>query len=459
MIFFLGILVITVHFFLLSKLQFSAWPELLSYPYLFLNGFELYKDFIMPYPPGLILYLASIFKLSGFSPEALKNSFWLLVLFTDIILFATLYIQRNSVLVVFFLLTYILLQPFLDGNMLWFDYATVLPVLIGYIFFISWLDKRNKNHLLVSSAFLSLAILVKQISFVYFVGFTLFYFFVRKRILINELKMIAIGFTPVFIFFAYLLYLNNLEFFWNWVIYFPLFEWSKFPGYLILHIDESQKIILSLLFAPVAFILFTKKILREKKFLVSMVFLFSAIFAIYPRFSFFHFQTVLAFLIIIFFQLAINLNNKIKLFFLLSLVGLVFLEVHLLLPFNQWGGTRFFGDYEKHISEEIKQLTNPSERIFLFGPPSSIYADANRIPPKNWADNFGWYLEIPGVQEWAIEGLKKTPPKYIFYQKPQPGNWFDLGTYKPKKITDYMKSNYNNVGNLTKDIEIWTVKK
>ena len=96
MIFILGTFAIIFHFFLLSKLQFTAWPELLSYPYFFASGLKLYKDFIMPYPPGLIFYLVLTFKYLGFSPESLKYSFWLLVLFTDLALFTAFFIQKKS---------------------------------------------------------------------------------------------------------------------------------------------------------------------------------------------------------------------------------------------------------------------------------------------------------------------------------------------------------------------------
>lgn len=452
-------LIIIIHFFLLSRLQFTAWPELISYPFLFTNGFELYKDFIMPYPPGLILYLSFAFSFLGFTPEALKYSFWFLVLLTDIALFTALFVQKKSMLVIFFFLViYALFQSLLDGNMLWFDYATVFPVLISYIFVIFWIDKKKRAYLFLASIFLSLAILIKQISIVYFAGFLLFYIIQTRKINLKDLLLIGVGLFPVLFFICLILLTNSIDFFWKWTIFYPIFEWSKFPGYVALHVGENQKTILLLLFLPLVFIVFNKKILFDKKFLISLIFLFSSIIAVYPRFSFFHFQTALAFLIITFFHIAISLNKKVQAIFLLFIVLFVLIELYLLLPFDQWGGIRFFGTPEKIQANKIAKLTKPSDRIFLLGPPSSIYAGSNRLPPTNWSDNFGWYLEIPGVQEWVIEGFEKTPPKYIFFQKPQPGNWFDLGTYKPQKITDYMKKKYDKVRSLNKDIEIWMRK-
>ncbi len=458
MIFILGFLVLVLHFFILSKLQFTAWPELLSYPYLINNGFTLYKDFIMPYPPGLILYLALTFKFLGFSAESLKYSFFFLVLLTDCVFFTALYMKKKSLLVIFFFLIYILLQPFLDGNLLWFDYATTLPILAGYVCLCLWIDKKKGSYILIGSIFLSIAVLIKQISIIYFAGFFIFYFLERKKIYLKELYLLGLGTFPLVFFLIYLVVFSSLNFFWMWSIYYPLFEWSKFPGYLILHITQSQLTILLLLFSPLTFIILNKKTLFDKKFILSLVFLLSSIIAIYPRFSFFHFQTVLIFLLIIYLQIAINLRLKYKLIFLAFLIFLLVSEIRLLLPYSQWGGIRFFGSYEKGLAAEISKITKPNDRIFLMGPPSSIYPESRRLPPLNWADNFGWYLEIPGVQEWAIEGFKKIPPKYIFYQKPQPGNWFDLGTYKPKRMIEYMKSNYNYAGNLDEDIEIWQRK-
>jgi len=62
---FWAIVLLVFHFFLLSNLQFTDWPEMFSFPYLVNNGFNLYKDMIHIYPPILTLALAAVFKFFG----------------------------------------------------------------------------------------------------------------------------------------------------------------------------------------------------------------------------------------------------------------------------------------------------------------------------------------------------------------------------------------------------------
>ncbi|KKS65383.1 MAG: hypothetical protein UV33_C0004G0011 [Candidatus Daviesbacteria bacterium GW2011_GWA1_42_6] len=130
-----------VHLVILSRLTFTAWPEMLFYPYLFLNGFSFYKDFIMPYPPALPLFLSGIYSLFGVTPEVLKITAWILILSTDILLFLILTkVLKSGFLALPFLAIYILLQSFFDGNMLWFDFATTAPLLAALFFILKWLE-------------------------------------------------------------------------------------------------------------------------------------------------------------------------------------------------------------------------------------------------------------------------------------------------------------------------------
>ena len=113
-----------VHVFLLSGLRFTAWPEMLSYPYLRNNGYLLYKDMIHPYPPILTMVLSIVYKLFGYKLIVLKIFTWLIILVNDILIFLVAKkITKSVKYSVLSLISYILLQPFLEGNQLWFDLA------------------------------------------------------------------------------------------------------------------------------------------------------------------------------------------------------------------------------------------------------------------------------------------------------------------------------------------------
>ena len=149
-------ILIFIHLFLLANLQFTAWPEMVSYPYLLNNGFTLYKDFIHPYPPLLSLILAFIFKLFGYKLLVLKLFTWFLIVINDVLIFSIVKkLTRNSLASVISLTSYILIQPFLEGNMLWFDTAIVTPILAGFYFFLN-------NKYFWSSLFIGMAAMIKQ---------------------------------------------------------------------------------------------------------------------------------------------------------------------------------------------------------------------------------------------------------------------------------------------------------
>jgi hypothetical protein len=48
-------------------------------------------------------------------------------------------------------------------------------------------------------------------------------------------------------------------------------------------------------------------------------------------------------------------------------------------------------------------------------------------------------LEIPGVQEEIIKRWENNKPKIVFTNNVAEGNWYDLGTYRPQKIVDWIK--------------------
>jgi len=124
-----------IHLFFLIILRFTAWPEMVSYPYLLNNGFKLYTDFIHPYPPALTLALAGIYKTFGYNLQALKVFTWLIILANDILIFAIVKkLTKDSLFAFVSVGFYVIFQPLLEGNQLWFDLAIVPPLLLGVLF-------------------------------------------------------------------------------------------------------------------------------------------------------------------------------------------------------------------------------------------------------------------------------------------------------------------------------------
>lgn len=451
--------ILVLHLFILSNLTFTAWPEMFSYPYLFSKGFKLYKDFILPYPPGLIFLLTGLFNLFGYSILVLKVMTWTLILAEDTLLYFIFRKVASDLKQMFLLLLiFVFVQSFLDGNQLWFDFATVIPTLLGFSFLLSWIEKGKKLSLFLASLCLSISILIKQTSLIYFVIFLLFYFLLKKRIIYQELGTIFLGLVVgLMMLFLYLLSISSFPEFWNWVIYYPLFKWSQFPGYVIWEISRKEATVFLILVLPLLIgFLKIRNFYQNKIFLISFLFVISSIIAIYPRFTYFHLQPLLVFSILLSATIGDLLNKKIqKLYLVLVIISLTFV-IFLIIKQELGKETRFYSEQEKNLAKEIKQYSNIDDKVFLLGPISSEYVFSSRVPPKHWSDNFGWYLEIPGVQDWILEEFIADPPKVIFRKTPQRGAWYELATYQPKKIVDFIYLNYQRVDNRKGDTEIWT---
>ncbi len=202
------------------------------------------------------------------------------------------------------------------------------------------------------------------------------------------------------------------------------------------------------MFLPLLFLIIkaSRKIFVDKNFLLLFGFLVCGIVGVYPRFSFFHFQGALAFLVILYLYL---IKNK---YILLISVFLI-----LIFQYNQINlrGDRFWSKSDLELAQIIKNNSNESKPVYLLGLPSQFYVFSDRLPNKPWLDGFGWYLEIPGVQEEVIRGFKKNPPEEIFWETPIDGNWYDIGAYEPKMITDWIQENYIRKSEIQKGLWEW----
>lgn len=342
--------------------------------------------------------------------------------------------------------------------MLWFDFATVPPLLVGFWAGLKWLEKKQGKYLFLATIFLSLAIMIKQIAVVYLAAFLIFYLFVRKKINVKELGLLLLGFLIFIIpLLIYLIEKHSLIDFWNWTLFYPLTKWSNFPGYVDFAISKKYALVFVILISPIVGIfLQTKKIFQDKIFVLALLFLIAAILAVYPRFSFFHLQPSLAFAIIAFARIFVGLSQKRKIVYGGLIILATILIIGLTFRVSMGEKMRFYDQSDQKLAAEIEKTTKNS--VFLLGLNSSEYVFAKRLPPKHWSDNFGWYLEIPGVQEWFLEGFSKNMPEKVFWRIPSTGRWYDLGTYQPQQITQFIRQYYEKTDKIEGGIEVWTRK-
>ena len=411
---------------------------------------------IHPYPPLLTMGLSWTYTLFGYNLWILKSVAWVVILVSDILVFIIARsITRRDAPAFFVTAAYVFLQPFLDGNMLWFDIAIVLPILLGTLFLL-------RHNLFLAGLFFAAAALTKQTAGLYLL-FTILYLLLIKKTSFNQLKYLFYG--PLILGIPLLIRLlqeGALVDFLNWTIIYPLTQFGKFPGYVHMEVSPGQAFISIFLLVPLLIIIIkNKEILKDSVFQVLFPFLVIALIIIYPRFSFFHFQTALVFLVILYGLLFNQMKIKrFKLLLITSYLLLIFFAIHRPLLSSEWGReTRFYAKEDLELAQTIQSKVPQSEKVFLLGLHSGLYVMAGRVPPKRWTDNFGWYLEIPGVQEEIIARWENSsaggPPHFIFWRTPSPGNWFDLGTYQPQKIVRWIEEHYTKEEEVKPGVWLW----
>lgn len=419
---------VIVHIVILLDLKFTAWPEIFSFPYLLNNGFDLYKDMVHPYTPLLTASLAYLYKVFGYNIWVVKIFTYVLILINDLVIFKiTSKISKSTKWGIFAVIFYILTQPFLDGNQLWFDFAISTPILLGLWFVI------DKKYLWSGVAF-AVAFLIKQNSALFLI-FALIYTFRNK----NSYKLLLGSFLSVVPFSIYLYQKDSIIDFFNWVLIYPSKYWTNFPNYVQLIPSNRQLLIFLIIFLPTIYLAFKNK---TKDYVILFGSLVISIILIYPRFSFFHFQTGIAILAIIFGVVSSYFIKKYYLFLYLA-------TLLLLIPKDWSNSVRFIDDN--------KLIINRSEKIYLLGLHSLNYVTSNTLPPKPWIDNYGWYFEMPNMQKRLIDGWKIDPPQYIYWSIPQNGNWYDLGVYQPPEVVKYIRDNYQKVDQQN-EVEVWKLK-
>lgn len=445
-----AILLIVLHLALLLKLQFTAWPEMLSYPYLLKYGFNLYKDIALPYQPLLPLMLSIVYKFLGFNLFSLQLFTYFLIVLSDILIFLiSLKLIGKRWRVIIPLGLYVFIQSFTDGNMLWFDLATVPFLLIGILFLISY---EGLKKYFWFGFFLSLAFFIKQqTGILYF--FIILFFILSKRFKVIFYILFGSALPALFI-ITYILLNGTLKDYFFWTAAVPLFWYPKFPGYTGLP-SNKDIFIIAFLFLPGFFsiLLNFKKI--KPNALIFLTF-FGAFLAAFPRFGYFRLQPAVA---LYFVLLAIILSKEKDKFIIFYLIPF-FISIVLLFKINQSSfnlSARFYGQEDFILSKKIYEITKPEDKIYILGKSSTLYVLTNKLPPKPWVDNYVWYMEIEGVQSKLLKGLISDPPEFIFRKIPEEGNWYDLGVYQPNKIVDFIKQNYTESG-MIEDIEIWRKK-
>lgn len=422
---------VAIHIAILTQLRFEVWPEMMVMPFLQQNGFELYRDMIVPWTPGLIWVLQGWFDLAGLSVDRLKVLTWGLIAGIDFLIFFIAGKKWGEKAGLAALAFFILLQPIFDGNGMWFDLAAAPFLLLAYF----W-----RQPLLLGPAFL-----IKQ-STIWLLP--IFLFNRKKYQILYRVKYLILTLFGVFgISSLWFLSRRTLSDYWFWAYDFAFRKLPAMPG----HRDLGNWRLW--LLAAVPFILiggirgitrFRQKTtawqggigrIAEDPFWWAV---FSIPFAL-PRFGLFHFQPALTFL-----SLTAGLMHKnykdYKYYKVFALIGVIYLSFiwQRTLAFQWQKADRFLEPEVYQLAAKVSLETKKEEPVLLVNAPELVYVLADRLPSKPWLTQFPWFLELPEFQEALVEKFKKQNLDQVIVEPYKNEGEFTPGSYQPKILLDYV---------------------
>lgn len=442
------LLIILTHLILLSNFQFTLWPEMIVYPYLINNGFSLYTDIINPYPPLIPLALSLFSKYFSYQHVPYQFLTWGFIIIIDLaIFFIAKKITGSSRLALISTSFFALFSLPFGVNGLWFDLLQTPFLLFSALFFYKFLKPaKDLKNLLLSSIFLCVAFFIKQQAIWLALAFIILIILKNYHDYRSLIKKVLIYLAPFISVFLLELVITSFfganKPFIFWTILFPFFKTSSLPGYVLFPSLRQLLTLISL------YAIFTPqfKLLKSKTsfFLLnaSILILFA-----YPRFDYFHLIPALSFLSIAFGEnLSLFLKSKtpVKIIAIISLTFLVLFSVRFLQR-NYHKDIRFFEKDIIQASNFLKTNTNPQDLIYIQNGPDQILPLAGRLPPKPWADEFPWYLEINYQQEKIIENLNSQKPRYLVFKPYNQGDKYEVGVYRPQKIADFLDVSFVNL--------------
>lgn len=425
------ILVVIVIFqiLLLIGLKFTAWPEMILWPYLNLHGWRLYSDIAIAHAPLLLWKLSVFYWVFGVGITQLKIFTWLLVFVFDVLVYIVSRKLFNEKLALVTLTFFVFWQIFFEGNGLWFDLFMAIPAFISFYFV------RRKTWLF-AEIFLGLAFISKQTAIWFLVPVLIEIF--QQRQWMGLVKKFIVGLLLVLLLFIAALYLLRiLPDFYNWAIKFGIFELPRAQGQIQFPDLKNFAI------AVFPFLIFIPLFLgKRKESLMLFLWALAGAAGTYPRFEYFHFQPAIPYLAIasaLVFTSRWEKDDLIKAFVPVYVLGGLYLFGGFFM--RNWGeGTRFYEKEVKDVASYVKSNSNVGDKIFVLNYWDNIYALTGTLPAVDpWIPQLSWYMNRSGVQEKMISDLKSSKPALILLN---PYAETGLGSYQPHLVYNFVKSNY-----------------
>ncbi len=429
---------IVVQLFLLVVTQFTAWPEMISWPYLMGEGWLPYKDIAIAHTPLLFSILSLWYKFVGVGVSQLQVFTWGLIVSTTALVWYVSNNLFNKKTAVVAVLSYPLLQILYEGNGLWFDLA--LAPLFLIIFYLV-----EKRKYISAGGVFGVAILTKQTSFWLAIPVAIRLFSLGSKKLADlEKRYVPLLFGVALSILTGIIFMyvsGVLGYFAHWAIEFGVFTLPRLSGQINLPtlMEFSKAIVLLIPFT--VFAVFSKNSAGKNLFHYA----FFALMGIFPRWELFHFQPALPFVAIAT-ALAIESIHKSKLRPIFSkavlsffvLLGALLFVRYMIIYTNK--EIRFYESSVKEVSGLVNQIAFPKEEIYVANYWDSLYAFTSTSPSiRPLVPYIPWYLNYKNLDQFIEYKVKEEFPKVIVRGRYGEG----LDSYSIDGLEDVLQKYYS----------------
>lgn len=427
------LLIICMHLYLLKHIIFFPYPELFIYPYLTNQGLLPYKQIFDQHFPGLMFFPINLGNLGMNTPNDARYWQFGTIIFTHLILYYSgKKIFKSEKWALFANLIYFVWQPYMEGYVLWID-VFVVPILLLAFYFLT------KKSIFLSGLFLGVALLFKQVTLP-LISLVLLYLFFTSKGVKNILSFLLGLSVPVITLVIWILKLGIWKEFIFWTVTFNVTTFAqmgrKYPG-----TSDIIKLlpVYGLSIIIIAYLLIIRKE-RKLNFIWIVLFFIGTLAFAYARFDLVHLQPSLVFALLILTYLIKNLIYKRK-----YLIAGLYVLVSILITSPRYkilsgSNVLFFGDFEKKVSTEINEITEPNDVIFSMGTFPHIYQWTETLPPGYlFVFQFPWFMHE--TESIILSAIISNPPKVIVRDKNSTISGIKTTSFM-QNINRYIDQNY-----------------
>ena len=425
---------ITVFVFILSRMSFFPYSEMLTETYFQKIGMLPYTQINDQHFPGLFLLPINLQSLGFDSVIKLR---WLhlgLMVINSLLIY---FLTKKQLAVI----TYLVFFAIWEGNTLWVDSFVATLALIGFISLYSkWVFKNLLTHFLTGLIF-GLSLMFKQHGILLCLVAGVWVLAQRPKLL-HLVGFLLGGALPMGIAVLYLYVLGVWNDFWFWTVAHNLTGYIGLEGRWPM-MGELARFLLLLI--PSYFGL-TQILPRLKAVLVGSFALAAAIY-IFPRFGLIHAQVLLPILIFL-------VSKTVKLNWLVLAAGLIFLSR--IGAKDIPGKVYFYDQATESTVEYVRQNATLNRPIYTYGVNDNIYHLTSTRPPQwIWIELLKGNM-IAGVEDTLINSLYLDPPQFILVDPYAQIDGEKISEFTPK-LWQYISGRYKLKVSLKNGIQVWYV--